>query len=170
MCAVCLVVAGCSQQEKLTPEEAMQTIRQEMEYPKPYVYEIFCADPEYARKVTDAGLESNGLLSVRRTRKIADIGQPLIGFTTKAHPYLLPATEEDSQANIRKVKIADENLVKINGVRMEDDGRKAVVEYTVGYTNVTPFAPLVRADLRKPSPRTARFVLHEDGWRLEKKQ
>lgn len=168
MMAICLALAGCTSKKELSREEAFQLLKKEMGYPKVYPYDIFCADPEYAKKVTDAGLENEGLLSVKRTRKISELGQPLVEFSGKATPYLLTTSEADKKANIRKVKLADEELIAVTGVTTSDDGKKAEAKYIVGYKNITPFASLVRTDLQKQSSRTAYLTLSDDGWRLER--
>jgi hypothetical protein len=141
-----------------------------MDYPKVYDYDIFCADPKYANKILAAGLENEELLTVKRTQKIAEIGQPLIEFTEKATPYLLSTPEEDKKTNIQKVKIADEELLEVTGIKLDNEGKNAIVEYTTGYKNGTPFASLVSTDLKKQTTHTAHFALYDDGWRLEKKR
>jgi hypothetical protein len=167
--SICLLLAGCQSEEKLSREKAFRLISQEMKFPKVYAYDVFCGDTEHAKKLLDAGMENEGLVSVKRTQKVADIGQPIIEFTEKASPYLLPASAEEKKTNIQKVKIADEDLIEITGIKLENDGKSAVVEYSTGYKNITPFATLVRTDLTKPTTRTAYFALYDDGWRLERK-
>jgi len=166
---ICLGLVNCTPKEELSREEALQLIRKEIGYPKVYAHDIFCADPEYTQKVLEAGLEKNGLVTVKRTQKMTEIGQPLIEFTSKATPYLLTSSEEDKRTNIQKVKIANEDLAQVTGIKIDDDGKKATIEYTTTYTNLTPFAALLRTDLKKQMPRTAHFTLHDNGWRVEKK-
>lgn len=43
-------------------------------------YDIYCGDPEFARKVLDAGLEAQGLVTVQQTQKLSEVGNPLIRF------------------------------------------------------------------------------------------
>lgn len=166
--ALCLGLASCTQREELTKDAALRLIQQEMNYPKVYDHDIFCSDPEHARKVLDANLEKEGLLTVKRTQRMAEAGKPLISFTAKASPYLLPVSETDKKTNIQKVKIADENLVQVTGIETANDGKNATVKYTTAYKNLTPFAALVHADLKNQATRTARLVLHDGEWRLEK--
>lgn len=148
----------------------MEMLKQEEQFPRVYDHDIFCGDPSHAKKVLDAGLENEGLLTVKRTQKIGDIGKPLIEFTDKAKPYLLPTLEEDKSSNIQKVKIADEEMVEVTGIKSGSEGKSAVVEYITAYKNITPFAVLVRTDLKKQPIRTAYFSLYDDGWRLERKK
>ncbi len=167
--AICLGLATCAPKQELSQEEALQLLRREMNYPKVYEYDVFCADPESAQKVLNTTLEKQGLVRVKRTQKMNEIGQPLIEFTSKATSYLLTSSEEDKRTNIQKVKIADEDLAQVTGIKTDDNGTKATVEYTTTYTHSTPFAALPRTDLKKQMPRMAHFTLSDNGWRIEKK-
>lgn len=115
----------------------------------------------------DAGLESEGLLTVQGTQNLGDAGKPLITFTEKGKAYLVPQTEEDKKDNIQRVKIADEAVEEVTGIQMLDGDKKAVVEYTTSYTNVTPFAKLSKRKLDGTESHKADFVLNDDGWRIE---
>lgn len=125
-------------------------------------------DPQYAKKVLDAGLEAQGLLTVQRTQKLGDIGSPLIHFKDKARAYLLPTPESDKSSNIQKVKLADEELVEVTGIKAGQSGKDAVVEFTTAYKNLTPFSVLVPTNFKQQATRKANFALYDDGWRLEK--
>jgi hypothetical protein len=147
----------------------MNLLKQHTTYPKVVDYDIFCGDPEFARKVLDAGLESKGLLTVQRTQKLNEAGKPIIQLSDKAEPYLLPTSEKDKSINIQKVKLAEEQLKEVTGIKMMNDGKSAVAEYTTTYKNVTPFSSLVNTDFSKEDTHEAYFALYDDGWRLEKK-
>ncbi|MBF9252253.1 hypothetical protein I2I11_03020 [Pontibacter sp. 172403-2] len=166
--AVWMLSSSCSNTNKdLSREEAMNLIKQETNYPKIVDYDIFCGDPEFAKKVLDAGLETQGLLTVQRTQKLSDIGKPIIEFSSKAQPYLLPTPEQDKSINVQKVKLAEEELKEVTGIKMMNDGKSAVAEYTTIYKNVTPFSTLVNTDFKKEDTHQANFGLYDDGWRLE---
>lgn len=165
---VVFLMSNCSG-KKLSKEEALSLIRQDGQYPKAVNYDIYCADPKFAKKVLDAGLEEEGLLTVQRTQKLRDAGKPIIHFTSKANPYLLATPENDQSINIQKVKLADEAFEEITGIKTSNDGKSAVVEYTTAYKNITPFANLVNRDLSKKQTHKAYFSLYDDGWRYEKK-
>jgi len=162
------LIIGCSSTE-LSREEASRIIRQEMQYPKVVGYNIFCSDPVFARKVIDAGLEEKGLVIVQRTQKLKDVGKPLISFTEKAKPHLLPTPEKDKKYEIQKVKIANEEFVNVTGIKMSEGGKNAVAEYTTAYKNVNDFSSLTNKDYNKPATHKMYFALYDDGWRLEKK-
>lgn len=168
---VWMLVSGCSENKKeLSREEAMNILKQETTYPKVIDYDLFCGDPEFARKVLDAGLESKGILTVQRTQKLSEVGKPIIQLSDKAEPYLLPTPEKDKSINVQKVKLAEEQLKEVTGIKMMDDGKSAVAEYTTTYKNVTPFSSLVNTDFTKEDTHQAYFALYDDGWRLEKKR
>lgn len=169
--AALILISGCSDDKReLSREEAMNLIKQEAKYPKVVDYDIFCDDPEFAKKVLDAGLETQGLLTVQRTQKLGDVVKPIIQLSGKAQPYLLPTPEKDKSINIQKVKLAEEELKEVTGIKMMEDGESAVAEYTTTFTNVTPLSELVNTDFKKENTRQATFSLYDDGWRLEKKQ
>ena len=169
--AVCTLLTACSDDNKdLSREEAMNLLKQETTYPKVIDYDIFCGDPAFAKKVLDAGLESKGLLTVQRTQKLSDLGKPIIELSAKAEPYLLPTPEKDKSINIQKVKLAEQELKEVTGIKMMDDNKSAVAEYTTTYKNVTPFSSLVNTDFSNEDTHQAYFALYDDGWRLEEKQ
>ena len=145
--AVSTLLAACSTDNKnLSREEAMNLLKQQTTYPKVVDYDIFCGDAEFARKVLDAGLESKGLLTVQRTQKLNEAGKPIIQLSDKAEPYLLPTSEKDKSINIQKVKLAEEQLKEVTGIKMMDDGKSAVAEYTTNYKNITHYTSLVNTD------------------------
>jgi hypothetical protein len=162
------LLAGCSS-KKLSKEEASKIIKQEMQYPKVVDYDIYCGDPVMAKKVLDAGLEEKGLVIVHRTLKLGDIGKPIIEFTEKAKPYLLLTPEADKKSLIQRVKIADEELVDVSWIHMNEGDNNAVAEYKTSYKNVNDLAAMVNKDYKKQETKKAYFVLYDDGWKLEKR-
>lgn len=169
--AAWMLLSSCANDNKdLSREEAMNLLKQETNYPEVVNYDLFCGDPEFAKKVLDAGLETQGLLTVQRTQKLGDVGKPIIQLSDKAQPYLLPTPEKDKSINVQKVKLAEVELKEVTGIKMTEDRKSAVVEYTTTYKNVTPFSTLVNTDFKKEDTHQANFALYDDGWRLEKKQ
>ena len=164
----CLLIAGCTSKE-LSREEAFQLIQQEQQYPKVVDYDLYCSDPQHARTAVDAGLEEAGIVTVQETQKLADAGKPLIQFTSKAQPYLLSTPEVDKNLNVQKVKLAEEELMEIKNLQIQNGGKGAVAEYTTGYKNLTPFATLNKARLNTRTTHKAYFTLDDNRWRLEKK-
>lgn len=117
----------------------------------------------------DAGLEDDGLLTVKRTQKLTEVGEPLIIFREKSHPYLITQTEEDRADRIQRVKIADEVIDQVTGIKMLEGGSRAIVEYNISFKNVSPFAKLSKKDLKNSEARKVSFSLYDDGWRIEDK-
>ncbi|MDQ6812812.1 MAG: hypothetical protein M3040_03600 [Bacteroidota bacterium] len=161
------LIAGCTSKE-LNREEAFKLIKQGKRYPRVLDYDLYCGDPEHAKKVLDAGLEAQGLLTVQRTQKLREIGSPLIHFTKKAQGYFLATPESDKSSNIQKLKLADEELVEVTGIKTGQSGKDAVVEYSTTYKNLTPFSVLVPTNFKQGPMHNANFTLYDDGWRLEK--
>jgi hypothetical protein len=166
---VSLVFHGCNPKNVLNRDEALKQIKKEWNYPGVLDYDIYCGDPKYARKVLDAGLEAEGLVTVQRTQKFADAGKPLIAFTPKAQSLLVSTPEADKASYIQKVKLADEDVVEVTNIRTNASGNKAVVEYSTAFKNGTAFAKLTTVDFNKIKSNKAYFALGDEGWKLEKK-
>lgn len=158
------LLASCSQ-PKLEKEEAASVIRAAKNYPKVYEYEINMSDPASAKKLLDAGLEGEGWVTVDKTQKLKDAGQPIVHFTEKAKPYLMRIDEKYD--NVQVVKVADMDLGEVTGVQLQEDNKSATVEYTVVYKNVTPFAKLMKRDLSQTETQRARLDHFDTGWKLD---
>lgn len=163
---VTVFVTSCSS-NKFTREKAAELIKKN--YPQVSDWDIYCGDPQFAKKVLDTDLEKDGYLTVKRTQKFSEIGQPWIIFMDKAKPYFLTTPPEDKKSEIQKVKVADIEFREVTGMKLLADNKKAIVEYTALYKNITPFAILSKVDDKKELRRTAYFSLYDDGWREEKK-
>ncbi len=152
-----LLFVACSSKKELSREEAFTLIRQEMHFPKVFDFEINRVDQDQARKVLDAELEAKGLVTVQRTQKLIDVGKPIIHFTDKAKPFFLPLPKNENPEKVQVVKLADEELVEVTGIKTSGNGKKLVVEYTTIYKNITPFAALVNRELKKKEVHKAYF-------------
>jgi hypothetical protein len=154
--------------EPLDQKMAMELLIKEYQYPQVLDYDIYCSDPEHAKMVLKSGLEEMGLVTVKRTQKLKDIGTPLIHFTANAKPYFLPTSEDDKKSNIQKVKIADEEFGAIMEIKILNSGDKAIVSYTT-MRNKTIFGTLLRKATSTTKPYKAYFILTESGWQIVKK-
>lgn len=161
-----VLMASCSQ-TKLAKEEAASIIRSEKNYPKVYEYEVNVSDPASARKLLDAGLEAEGLVTIDKTQKLKDAGQPIVHFTEKAKPYLVRIDEKYD--NVQVVKVADMDLAEVTGIKILEDNKTATVEYTVAYKNITPFAKLMKRDLSEKKTERATLSHFNTGWKLDKR-
>ncbi|NCI46681.1 hypothetical protein [Sediminibacterium soli] len=164
---VVLFLTSCSQL-KLEKEEVASVIRTEKNYPKVYEYEINMTDPASARKLLDAGLEAEGLVTVDKTQKLKDAGQPIVHFMEKAKPYLLRIDEKYD--NVQVVKVADMDLAEVTSIQLQEDNKNATVEYTVAYKNITPFAKLMKRDLSVKKTERASLFHFDTGWKLDKQR
>ncbi len=163
----CLLIAGCTT-KKLSQEEALQLIRASKQYPRVVEYTIYCSDPQHARAVLNAGLEKEGFVTVLKTQKLADVGKPLIAFTSKAAPYLLTTSPNDAEVDVQKIKLAEEELVKVTQITTSSDGKSAVIEYSTAYKKVNPFVALNQTPFQEKMSRKAYFTLTDSGWQLDK--
>jgi|RhiMetdeSRZDD1v2_1073273.scaffolds.fasta_scaffold27384_10 hypothetical protein len=163
---VAVLFMHCSS-NKLTREKAAEIIKNN--YPELVDWDIFCGDPEFAKKVLDTDLEKDGYVTIKRTHTFNELSEPWINFAEKAKPYFLTTPPGDKEHQIQKVKVADIQFGEITGMKMLANDKKAIVEYKIEYKNLTPFAILAKIDDKKPVTRTAYFSLYDDGWRQEKK-
>lgn len=163
-----ILVAGCGKKE-LSRDEAIAIMKKERGYPKVIDHDIYTADPAHAKRLLDKGLEAEGLVVIQKTQKWADIGKPLIEFTSKSTPYLLQASETGAVPKIQKVKIADEEIADVTAII--DRGSNTVeVQYNTVYKNITPFAVLVNYDTAKLRSRSSTFSLSDEGWTINSRK
>ena len=163
-----LLFCSCSQKQ-LSREKAFDLIKQAYNYPETWDYPIFTADPEEAKKLYDAGLETQGFVTIEHHQRLMDIGKPLVQLTNKASSYVLPSEPKDADSKIIRVKAGEIDIVEVTGVKMLSSGKGAVAEYTTVFKNLTPFASLRGMNANKDKTKKAYFSLYDDGWRLEKK-
>jgi hypothetical protein len=160
-----LLLSGCSNRPQLKKEEALQLITTQLKYPKVIDYDIYCSDPAHAKKLIDAGFEANGLVAMQKTLKLKDMGNPLIGFTDKAKPFLLPTPDKDKKLNIQKVKIAEEVITDVAILATVD--QTTSVEYTTAYKNITPFAALLKTNFQQSKKHTVHLASSDKGWAIQ---
>ncbi len=163
-----VILSGCNHGPKLTQDEALQIINKELKYPRVIDYDIFCGDPAHAKRLLDAGLETNGMVIVQKAQKLIDIGKPLVQLTEKANPYLLFTRDKDKALDVQKVKVADEE-VKDLIINLDGENKNIVwVEYTSVYKNITPFSVLMKRNLNEQVRHKVQFSLIDNGWVLQK--
>ncbi len=133
-----LIFTACTN-KKLDKETALKILQEQEGYPKTIDTEIYIADPADARKLIDAGLEKDGYVKISHTQKLIDVGKPIIAFTDKSKPYLIPQTEEDIKNNVQRVRIVEEVNGKILNVKLSDDGKSALVEFKILFIGQSPF-------------------------------
>jgi len=166
--SILLLFCGCSHKE-LSREKAFDLIKKAYNYPEVWDYPIFTADPEEVKKLSDAGLENQGFVTIEHHQRLMDVGKPLIQLTGKSSSYVLPSEANDAESKIVRVKAGEIDIVEVTGVKMLSNGKGAVAEYTTAFKNLTPFAPLRGMNSNKDKTKKAYFSLYDDGWRVEKK-
>ena len=163
-----VTLSGCNHAPKLSKDEALQIISKELNYPRVIDFDIYCSDPEYAKKLLDAGLEADGMVTVQKAQKLKDIGKPLVQLTEKANPYLLLTPDKDKALDVQKVKVADEEVKDIS-INLDGENKNIVwVEYTSVFKNITPFSVLMKRNLNEQVRHKVQFSLIENGWILQK--
>ncbi|MEC5143206.1 hypothetical protein [Chitinophaga sp. 212800010-3] len=159
-------LSACSS-KKLGREQAAEIIKKA--YPRTIDWDIYTADPQSAAKALNTKLEQDGYIIIQKKQSLADIGNPFISFTEKSKPYLMETPEKDKAINVQKVKLAEQHFKEVTGMQLLSNDKKAIVEYTVIYQNVTPFVPLSTLKIEPELKRKAYFALYDDGWRIVEK-
>ena len=160
------IITGCGSKQ-LDKQIAFDAIKKDVGYPRVLDYDIYSSDPEYARKIKEAGLDKGGLVIVSQKQKLSEVGKRLIQFSPKAQTYLLSTPEKDKALSIQKVKLADEDIVEIISISDEKNSNTKLVEYTTSYKSVTPFAALVNQDFSATKSHKAYLSIHDGSWQIE---
>lgn len=140
-----LLFVACTSTD-LDKDVALKILQEQKGYPKTIDAEIYIADPVSAKRLIDAGLEKEGYVKIAHTQKLMDVGKPMVSFTEKAKPYLIPQTEEDRKNNVQRVKVAEQIVDEVVNVKMEEDGNSALVEYKSLLKDKTPFYEVSRIE------------------------
>lgn len=158
-----LFITACGSKD-LDKATALKLLEEQGKYPKTIETDIYIADPVDATKLLKSGLEKEGYVKIIQNQKLADVGKPLIRFTEKAKPFLIPQTDKDRKNNIQRVKVAEEFVKEILNVKMEDDGQSALVEYKSLLKGKTPFYKASEIEEEDESFKQAKFFSNENGW------
>ncbi|WP_374163540.1 hypothetical protein [Arcticibacter sp. MXS-1] len=156
-------------QNKLDNAQALQLLRESKRYPQTLTADINPADPNLVSSLTNTRLEKAGLIEIHEAMSLGEMGQAQIIFTKKAAPYLIPPSDQDQQAGIQRVKIADEVLLSVTSVTTTDDNRKAIANYVTTYRNITPFSVLSPIKVNtQEHKKEAHFSFVGEKWQLDK--
>ncbi len=164
---VAIIITGCGSKQ-LDKQVAFDVIKKSLNYPRVLDYDIYCSDPQYARKIEEAGLDKQSLATVLQTQKLSEAGKPLIQFSPKAQAYLLPTPEKDKALGIQKVKLAEEDIVEITSIVDDKSSNTKMVEYRTAYKSVTPFAALVNQEFTATKSHKAYLSIQDGSWQIEK--
>lgn len=158
-----MLTMGCSNTQ-LTPEKAKQIIEDSGKFPRLLSVQLYFNDVEDGRKAIDSGLVDAGVVTVDRSRK--NESKAVILFTDKAQPFLL-AADKGQLRSVQKVKVADEVLDGVDDIKLDSEGKQALVYYRTKYANITPFAKMQRKDLSKNEAYQVRMILRSEGWEIQ---
>lgn len=147
-------------------EMFMSLLQKEMRFPKIVELDLFCNDLNYTKNLVLNDLESEGWINIEKKRKQGNIDSPLITFTDKAIPFLLPRSEIERTIGIQKIRIAEENLDEIINIQFDIESNSTVIEYTTVYRNITPFASLLNLKEKDKKTKSSRFVFLEGNLEL----
>src|SRR5688572_20598258 len=86
----CLVFVGCN---GLNDAEVEKILAEKKAYPKDVEVVLFRNTEADVKRLIEKGLVKDGLVTAQTKHTIDDIGKPLIYFTEKATPYLLPTSD-----------------------------------------------------------------------------
>lgn len=164
----CIILVGCTN-KNLDKTKASELIINDNSYPRVLDYDVFCGDPTHAKRMFNAGLEEKGFVSVVLNQKLKDLGKPLIVFKDSSAPYFLPTPKEDRANEIQKVKMGTEYFDHITDIKINSEGKKAIVTYTTKL-DYTIFASLWHNPLKKVRENKAYFLLTQQGWAIVKRK
>ncbi|MDA9554655.1 hypothetical protein N9R54_00335 [Pelobium sp.] len=162
-----LLFTACGSKD-LDKETALKLLQEQKDYPKKIETDIYIADPVDATKLFKSDLEKEGYVKIAHTQKLADVGEPIITFTDKAEPYLIPQTAKDRKNNIQRVKVAEEFIEEIVDVKMDEDGNSALVEYKSLLKGKTPFYVVSGIDEKNGDNGKAALLMVGNSWLIKK--
>jgi len=164
MLLILFAFIGCSD-TKLSKEEAMSVLKKE--YPRIIDTYIYSGDPKYAIMLQEAGLDKEGYVIIKKTKKLGHT-TGWITFTEKSKPFLLKTEEKDKKYLIQRVRAATENVTGIISTEQSEDGNSAVVTYQAKLIEITPFAKVIKLN---DEIKTLKAYLVRDniGWHLNKR-
>ncbi|SEK59841.1 hypothetical protein SAMN05661044_00647 [Olivibacter domesticus] len=166
-----MLLLACNHDD-ISADQALQIISKELKYPGPVLHTINKADPKQAKQARNSSLIEQKLLTVVPEGEYTPKGQHPIEPGPNAAPYLVPAQQPQDEQFV-DVRIADQALKTPHDVKIRTgkNGDIALVTFTVVYTNVTPFAVLVKQrELNKEESKTVFFTRNEAGeWHIIEK-
>lgn len=158
-----LGMASCSGDE-LSNDQAQHLLTKS--YPRAIETFIYCGDPGWAKKLQDAGLDSEGYVTVKKTKKWSDT-TGWVSFTEKAAPYLLETAANDKKDLVQKVKAAEEQFDQI--IHLHYDNENAEVTYTTKISAITPFGKLIKLKEGEVKEKTTYVMKEGNEWHLKEK-
>lgn len=162
----CLIAICLSCGEKgLSNDDVKTAFEKDKVYPRVAQAQIFVNEEKTASLIRDTDLEEQGYVTVKLSHSLEDIGQPLVLFTEKSRPFLI--AKPDSLESIEKqpVKVADEKFLEVKQIAYSEDGKKAVVDYSVTIDNQSPFIILLASPMQATEFRRTNFIKEGEDWK-----
>lgn len=111
-----------------------------------------------------------GLLKLKK-RDVRPDTQPIYWYvyevTEKGKPYVVDEEWSAGDYPVYYVKTFDYYVDEITGIKFSSDNKQALVDFTFGKENITPFGEAISKSNSKRFLQ-ALFYLYDDGWRIEK--
>lgn len=156
-----VVITACTD---FNSNDVENILSKEKIYPQTIEQKLFCDNEPTAKQVIESNMIENGFVIAQLRHTSQDLGMPLISFTSKAEPYLLPTDDTLKSVYIQRIKIADEVFLEVNNIEISPAGTRAVVDYSTSIVNLTPFAVLYKQDVRGAKKRRTFFTKENDQW------
>lgn len=150
--------------DKLSQQEAEKILG--TKYPRVIETYIYGGDAKYAQMLQAAGLDTEGYVTVKKTKKLGD-NSGWVTYNAKALPYLLETSESDRKALVQKVKAGEEQLSGIINIGQQDENGIADITYTTKVTAITPFGKLIKLKDGEAKQHKARLIKVDDRWQLK---
>ena len=159
-----ILFAGCGAKQPSKPEAA-QLLQEK--YPRIIDLPVYAGDPKSAILLQDAGLDAEGYVTTKKTKKLGDT-TGWVSFTEKAAPYLLETAVEDRRHHIQKVKAGEEQLADVIAVEQDGADQTATVLYTTRIAT-TPFGKLIKLSNGAVKQHRVALIRYDDAWHLQEK-
>lgn len=179
--------SSCS--NKLTRDKAEQLITQKFNLPETITEKLRYGDVYYdvnPKLALENYLVEHKLITflyienVRRNMFWAERRYKL-DLTQEGQKYVKTSTSNSDGNPIYLIKVADRVFGEITGIKEIEEGKRAEVEFTLKYANITPFgeafsyqAQALSNELILPYYRdgetfnkTVMIAKYDDGWRIE---
>jgi hypothetical protein len=160
----CLVIIGCNDLDDVPVEKILT---EENVYPKYVEVVLFRNTEADVKRLIEKGLVKEGLVTTQAKHTIDDIGKPLIYFTEKATPYLLPTSDTLRSFDDQRVRVGVEHLLRVVKIDVNPGGNKALVDYFTIVKEQTPFSVLYPGDLNVEHERRTSFSRTDKGWQWD---
>lgn len=163
-CCLFLSVVALGACSDFDRDDVEKILADEKVYPLTLDHKMFCDNETSVKEVMESNLINDGFVTGQLKHTPEDLGKPLISFTSKAQPYLLPTNDTLKSFFIQRVKVAEEVFLQVSKIEINPAGNRAVVDYTTDVVNLTPFAVLYQQEVKGEKKRRTFFTRKENQW------